>query len=314
MRLRLVLLLALGLAVTFAAAGSSSTATKPSTDPFLGDWTATAASSGALRGKGIIIEDASKAEAESLVGPEWKGSPEAYFTKYCGAGAGVFEYVRAEYGWKDSGKMGGCLSRKTAPHIILAGTNKDAASLRVKQRDGLGILEGWWEHEPFEHDNLVAELTTYSFSVVEQGHKALPKGDAKFLLTKVIGQGDVTLREDDSVSRVNDATGRIRFRKWRVFAHGVIDEDDMTLTVGPGDGKLKSGGQDRRDLSSVVVTVKKFDHTETDKCRVGSTGRIYIKDHGHEDALRLSIRSCGVDDLFLNGHKGSKVAALIEKR
>jgi hypothetical protein len=316
MRLRLVAPLVAALALL--AAGSSGGSTTLSLDPFEAHWKVTFAPvDSGLDGERITIREASKAVATSLIGPPFDAS---YFNVYCGPSAGVVSYLTFKYTWGDrNNTMGGCISKKGGPHIIYVGDDHDAGDARIKEVNGLGVLTGVWtqiRETTIPKYKFTAELPTVTFSVVEQGHKALPKNqDAKFELSKVIGRGAVTFSDDPAENPVvadgKDGTGTIRFHKWRVFAHGVVDEDDLVLKVQTGKDYDESDDGDR--AARILVRVTRADRDETDHCAVGASGKVVLLDRqDKDDVISIKIPHCNVDEDFYQGIKGSKVAALLK--
>jgi hypothetical protein len=325
MHLRLLAALAVALIALGALAGSSSSATaRPSVELFLGEWTASGDSDAALAAHGLTISKSSANVAKALVGPEWTNvSGTAYYDKYCGAVADVYAYVTIAYEWAPAASMGGCISDKTGPHIVFAGSHKEAGSVHVVTVDGLDVLKGTWdtiENGPCcVHHALTAVRSSADFTIGEQGHQALPTGQgAKFVLTKVLGAGTVNL-EDYVVgtfqSSVTAATGTIHFHKWRIFEHGVVDEDLLTLKVVRSGLSVFSLHDDTTLVSvqSIGVVVTKAERGETDACPVGATGTLSMYEHQSgpnkgDDGFGLTIPKCGVKDAFTNGKKGAKVA------
>lgn len=326
MRLRLLLVACLLAPLALLAAGSSGGASSAvSIRDFVGDWTPDAQSASLVAGHTMSIEKASKAEADSKVGAFWKGSPNLTYLTYCGSGATVSSYLVLSYDWNGGGTMGGCISNKTTPHIVYFGTKSDSGSSHTKTVNGKDVLSGDWgyaSNQGYQDFKFTANRPTVKFSVVEQGYKALPKGNgAKFELSKAIGHGEVTLDHvpasvPDFVfnADVEDATGKIRFHKWKVFAHGVVDEDDLTLSA---ENRGNGGYQLSEGYSRLLVDVKvtKADKDETDHCRVGSKGTLTLRDsHVNRlaDFFKLDIPRCHVDEIYLNGEKGAKVAVKLD--
>ena len=251
MRLRLVSVLALGLLVLGAFAGSSSSATpKPTIDPFLGTWKMTSGADAALVGWELHITASTAAGAKILVGPEWTNVTDtAYYDQYCGSQATVYGYVVLQYTWDPQGLMGGCISNKTGPHIVFAGSHKEAGSVRLLNPGQVNELTGVWdtiENSSIVHHHMEGARPSVSFTVGEQGHRALPQSTngPKFLLTKLLGSGIVSLGDGETdfdgvyKAGISAAIGTIHFHKWRVFEHGVIDEDLLVLKVQTADGNF----------------------------------------------------------------------------
>jgi hypothetical protein len=325
MRMRLVAVIALALAALSVLAGSaSSAAARPKIEDFLGDWTASAASDPALAAHGLTISKSSAADAKALVGPEWTNvSGTAYYDQYCGAAADVYAYVTIAYDWAPAASMGGCISDQTGQHIVFAGSHKEAGSVHVVTVGGLDVLKGRWdtiEGGPCcVHHALTGVRSSVEFALGEQGHQALPKGEsAKFVLTKMLGVGTVNIADYSAgtfESPVSSAIGTIHFHKWRVFEHGVVDEDLLVLKVVKGDAGVFAFHDDT-DLVSVQkigLVVTKAEHGETDACPVGATGTLSMYEHASgpnkgDDGVALSIPKCGVRDGFTNAKKGAKVA------
>jgi hypothetical protein len=319
--LRLSLLASAAAAVALLAAGSSGGA--PSAvgiGTFEGVWNADSSSKPPVQSESFVIEGASKAEATAKVGTFWTTAPNDLFTRYCGSGAQVTSYLVLDYSWKGGGSMGGCISDKTTPHIVYFGTKQDSGSSHVKTVDGKDVLAGDWgylDNSGYHDSKFTAHHPTVKFSVVEQGHQALPKSKgAKFELTKAIGHGEFELTDNPRQLKqvtIAGASGKIRLRKWRVFAHGVqsIFEDDLVLRMRPG-GHYEEGN---KGVVLGRVTVTKVDPEETDPCTPGSTGAVVLLDSGDrkKDALRIDISSCHVHEVFNNGLKGSKVAANLDE-
>lgn len=320
---RLVTAAALGAALALMTAGSGGGASSAvSIKDFVGDWTPDGQSASLVAGHTMSIEKASKAVADGEVGAFWKGSPNTTYLTYCGSGATVSSYLALSYDWNGGGTMGGCISDKTTPHIVYFGTKYDSGSAHTKSVNGEQVLSGDWgyaSNQGYQDFKFTANRPTVKFSVVEQGYKALPKGKgAKFELSKAIGQGEVTLNRVPASAHyadVEDATGKIRFHKWKVFAHGVVDEDDLTLSAeNRGNGAYLLSEGSSRLLVDVKVT--KADKGETDHCRVGSKGTLTLRDsHVNRlaDFFKLDIPRCHVDDeIYLNGEKGAKVAVKLD--
>jgi len=317
-RLRLLPVLGLALLALGALAGSSSSATAPPTiDPFIGDWTMTSDGAAALAGYHLVIKASNASEAKSLVGPEWVNQTEtAWYDSHCGSKATVYGYVVLTYTWPTPGSMGGCISNKTGPHIIFAGSQKEAGSVRIANATGLDELQGTWDtienHICCTRHAIVGARPQFDFTVGEQGHRALPKtkNGPKFLLTRLIGLGSVSLLSGTNAGDavIGDATGTFHFHKWRIFEHGVVDEDLLVLKV------QKTGAsfvQDRGiDFLQVGVVVTKSEKDETDACPGGAAGTLKMRDgstEGKKDVVLLKIPSCSVNEAFVNELKGDKV-------
>jgi hypothetical protein len=328
MRLRLLPVVAVALLALAASAGSSSSATaKPTIEPFLGDWTMTAAADSALVGGHLVITQTTADSAYALVGPEWTNvSGTAWYDTHCGSKATVYAYVVLNYSWSPQASMGGCLSNKTVPHVVFAGLHREAGSVRVVGVSGLDQLSGTWDTIPIGgiccvHHLISGSQPTVDFTVGEQGHRAQPKSKdgPKFLLTRLVGIGSVSVAEGSTNSGgvftgvVGDATGTIHFHKWRVYEHGVVDEDLLVLKVQRTDGAqyVTDGGLER--LNQVAVVVTKTEHNEADICPVGATGTLTMAElksgpHKGTDLAQLTIVRCNVVETFINGRKSAKVA------
>ena len=325
MRLRLIPILALALLALGALAGSSSSATAPPTiGQFVGDWTMTSNGDAALAGHQLVIRASNVFEAKSLVGPEWLNQTEtAWYDSHCGSMATVYGYAVLTYTWLPEGSMGGCISNKTGSHLIFAGSQKEAGSIRIVNATGLNKLQGTWDtidnHVCCIHHAIAGARPKFEFTVGEQGHRAMPKAKngPKFLLTRLAGLGSVGLatgtNADDAV--IGDATGKIHFHKWRVYEHGVVDEDLLVLKVQKtGASFVSVGGADFLEVG-VVVTKSKQD--ETDACPAGSTGTLRMRDGSSEkkkDVLLLKLPSCSVNEAFVDGIKSAKVAVTLTYR
>ncbi len=324
--IRLVAVLALALLALGVLAGSSRSAASPPTiGPFIGDWTMTSNADPALVGFQLQITESNASGAKSLVGPEWLNPTEtAWYDSHCGSKATVYAYVVLTYTWPPQGSMGGCLSNKTGPHVVFAGSKKEAGSVRIGNSAGLDALTGTWDtienYICCHHHAIDGARTSVTFAVGEQGHLAQPKtkNGPKFLLTKLLGVGGVSLVDGkpDAYGQydtdISDATGTIHFHKWRVYEHGVIDEDLLALSVQKVAKSHYHRSAEVGVVSEVGVTVTKSEHGETDNCPVGTTGTLTMLermggDYKGKDIVLLKIAGCGVNEGFTNGFKGSKV-------
>jgi hypothetical protein len=276
-----------------------------------------------------VITPTTASAAYALVGPEWTNvSGTAYYDQYCGSTVTVYAYVVLQYSWGSNGSMGGCLSSKSKPHIVFAGSAKEAGSVRVVQSAGLDTLDGVWDtienSSCCVHHDVSGELPSVSFAVGEQGHRAQPrtKNGPKFLLTRLIGVGAVSIgnghtvqtNDGDAVeSTINDGRGTVHFRKWRVFEHGVIDEDRLVLRVEEGGSYLEAVDGHDAIVHYVGVVVTKAERDETDACPVGATGLLTMGEiksgtSAGNDYISLTIPHCHVLETFRNGRKSAKVA------
>jgi len=219
--------------------------------------------------------------------------------------------------------MGGCISNKTGPKIVFAGLHQESGSVHVVVKSGgLDFLAGTWDTIESgtccTQHALTADQSSVHLAVDEQGRQALPKGHrAKFLLTKLRGLGNVSIQKSlaggSYTSAISDATGSIRFRKWRVYAHRVVDEDRLVLKfqkVYPSSYQqtANAGPAAIHDLGVVVLNSARG---ATDGCLVGSQGTISIFENNGEDFVQLKIACCGVNETFDNGQHGAKVGVTL---
>jgi hypothetical protein len=158
---------------------------------------------------------------------------------------------------------------------------------------------------------IAKQTTTIRFSVSEKSHRMSSKGRE---LTLASGSGTLTLGETPQVNAVyhsTSANGTIVFHRWRIVAHHVIDEDNLTMNVVSGTYRFTK----TTSTAVVQVAVTKTDPKESDNCPMGSTGELGILDGriaAQPDALTRPLRAArhrgGAVGKWPDDHRGSRVA------
>jgi alpha-tubulin suppressor-like RCC1 family protein len=145
-----------------------------------------------------------------------------------------------------------------------------------------------------------------SFIVHEKGRQALKGKGHRFELTTITGFGRIWLSSplmDNRQIGIASATGTIRVHRWRIFEHGVVDEDDFTVEfVGNGIPlySLNLEPNNWQVIQTLAVSVKRSDAGAKDECRRGQKGTIDLQDHGpsgSDDVIDLDV--CGLDRPFV---------------
>jgi hypothetical protein len=320
--LRLIPVLALAFLALGTFGGSAiSASSPPKVDPFLGDWTASAASDAPLAGKSLTISLSTKAGAKEKVGPQWtNASGTGYYDQYCGSGATVYAYVRIAYHWAPVGQMGGCISNKTGAQIVFAGLHRESGSVHIAvQSSHLDSLAGTWNTidngQCCDSHNLDADRATVHYAVSEQGQQPIPPGGhgAKFPFTKLHGSGLVglqdTIADGAYGSAITGANGTIHFRKWRQGAHGVIDEYRIVLKVKKAypSHYHQNGNTGLASIRAVAVVVAGVESTEKAYCPIGGSGTMSMYEANGADVVDLQLSCCDINASFTNGERGAQV-------
>jgi hypothetical protein len=148
--------------------------------------------------------------------------------------------------------------------------------------------------------------TTIRFTLSVKAHNGREQ-------TRASGHGTLTLAEPPQQSRTwytsTGANGVIKFHRWKLVGHRVLDEDDFTMRVSTGRYFL------RRVAASVELRgpVTKAAEITTDLCYRGYAGDIWIGDgrvKGRPDYVGLEM--CGVRLDYSNGIGGVRAVVTVK--
>jgi len=148
--------------------------------------------------------------------------------------------------------------------------------------------------------------TTIRFTFSVKAHKGREQ-------TRASGHGTLTLAEPPQQPRTwytsTGANGVIKFHRWKLVGHRVLDEDDFTMSVTTGRYLF------RRVAASVELRgpVTKAAEITTDLCYRGYAGDIWIGDgrvKGRPDYVEAEM--CGVDPKYSNGFGGVRAVVTVK--
>ena len=155
---------------------------------------------------------------------------------------------------------------------------------------------------------VATQATTIHFSLSASGHRALSKGRE---LVRASGSGTLTLPDTpqiNGVSHATSATGKIVFHRWRVVAHRVIDEENVTTNVDSGFYRFTK----TTSTAVVEVSVAKTDAKEKDICPAGTGAEIGMLDGRIKSQPDdLSLKLCLLHDVDYGGVKGRRATVAI---
>ena len=126
----------------------------------------------------------------------------------------------------------------------------------------------------------------------------------RFELTKIVGRGELDFdTAGHGPRKIVGGTGRIVVRQSKIYSHGVVDEEQLTLDV------VVPGGQYSADSSARVldlnVSVVKAEGAEG--CEKGDTGRVTLIDsEGTHDGAGVHV--CDMESLLAAVHRRLLVA------
>jgi alpha-tubulin suppressor-like RCC1 family protein len=133
---------------------------------------------------------------------------------------------------------------------------------------------------------------TVRFLLYEKGHQALKGNGPKFEFTSMIGHGRLTIHEipqGNAEVPVVAGSGTIHVHRWLIYAHGVVDEENLTLEVEAPSGEYRQT-RDYKALFELDVVVRKSDAAESDHCPNGSKGTIRLIDSPElDDAIDIDV-------------------------
>ena len=154
------------------------------------------------------------------------------------------------------------------------------------------------------------KTTTIRFRFSEQSHRALAGGRE---LTRAVGSGTLILPEPplapDTTYSSTSATGVIKFHRWKVVAHRVINEDNFTMNVTSGQYHFRSVAASL----GLQGTVTKAAAKTTDTCSTGSPGGFGLGDgraKSRPDFVGLEM--CGLRLGYTNGLGGSRAVVTVK--
>jgi hypothetical protein len=191
------------------------------------------------------------------------------------------------------------LALMTAVGVVLLGAGAVAASGRSSSGPSIAA-------QTTTTTTQTTTPTTIRFSFSVKTHKGRER-------TRATGQGTLTLAEVPQTPRTTytstSGTGVIRFHRWKVLGHHVLDEDDFSMDVSSGWYRFNGVA------TSLVLhgPVTKAASITTDLCSPGSAGAFGLGDgkvKSHPDFV--GVEMCGVRLGYANGIARARVVVTVK--